>query len=44
MKCKRKKNEGHMKVKMYTNSLKIDKTQAFLSLNDLELLIYRVHI
>ena len=38
------KNQGQMKVKMYKNSPKIDKNQAFWSLNDLELLFNRIHI
>ena len=38
------KNQGQMKVKMYKNSQKINKNQAFWSLNDHELLFNRIHI
>ena len=38
------KNQGQMKVKMYKNTPKIDKNQAFWYLNDLELLFNRINI
>ena len=38
------KNQGQIKVKLYENSQEILKNQAFLYLNDLELLFNRIHI